>query len=212
MKGGFIARVVTHTKWHRVRRSLFAPRGQRGFTIIEVLIVLAVTGLLFASAAILIAGRRQQAEFNQAVGQIQSQIQQVINDVATGYYPNTNSFECSAGPSGPVLTAGGGTEQGANAGCIFLGKAMQFGVLDTSPEQFSTFTIAGLQKNAAGNEVTSLAEAQPRAVAKTTTDGSLPDITIDQPLQGGLTAVEMWYDNGAGQRPIGVVGFITTLA
>lgn len=210
--GGFIARVVKYTHWRRVRRSLFMPRGQHGFTIIEVLIVLAVTGLLFASAAILIAGRRQQTEFNQSVRNVQSQIQQVINDVATGFYPNTNSFECSAGPSGPVLTSGGGTQQGANTGCIFLGKAIQFGVVNTSPEQFSVFTIAGLQKGASGNEVTSLTEAQPRAVAKTTTSSALPDITVDQQLLGGLTAIDMWYDNGAGVRTVGVVGFITTLA
>ena len=211
MKGGFTARVFKYTYWQRFRRCFTVPRGSRAFTIIEVLIVLAVTGALFVSAAILIAGRRQQTEFNQAIRQVQSQIQQVINDIATGYYPNAAAFQCSAGPSGPVLVAGGGTQQGANTGCIFVGKALQFGVAATDPQQFSIFTIAGLQKNG-GNEVTSLADAMPKAVAKTTSNAALPDITTDQQLIGGLTAVDMWYENAGVKRKIGLIAFVNSLA
>lgn len=211
MMGGFIARFVERGR-RRISRIISMPRGSRAFTIIEVLIVLAVTGMLFVSAAVLIAGRRQQTEFNQAIRQVQSQIQQVINDVATGYFPNTNSFQCSAGPSGPVLTSGSGTEQGANAGCIFLGKAMQFGVASTSPQQFNTFTVAGLQKTSGGAEVSSLAQAQPKAISPNTTQATLPDITVTDHLLGGLTIVDMWYNNGAGKRPIGIMAFVNSLS
>lgn len=208
--GGSLALVVKDVK-RCFFASLPSPRGSRGFTIIEVLIVLAVTGLLFASAAILIAGRQQQTEFNQAIRQVQTQIQQVINDVATGFYPSTNSFQCTAGATGPVLVAGS-AEQGANEGCIFVGKAMQFGVAGTSPEQFAVVTIAGLQKTTSGSEVTTLAQAQPRAVAPSTTSGSTPDVSVVSQLHGGLTAVDMWYDNGAGKRVIGEVAFVNSLA
>ena len=201
--GGFIARVVKYIKWQKVRRSFLASRGSRAFTLIEVLIVLAVTGGLFVSAAILIAGRRQQTEFNQAVRQVQSQIQQVINDVATGFYPNTNTFQCSPGPSGPVFTSGSGTQQGANSGCIFVGKAMQFGVSGTTPEQFSIFTVAGLQKSASGGEVNSLAQAQPKAIQA---------ITTGHQLLGGLTTADMWYLSGGVKKPIGIVTFANSLA
>jgi len=211
MMGGFIARFVERGR-RRIGRMFSMPRGSRAFTIIEVLIVLAVTGLLFVSAAVLIAGRRQQTEFNQAIRQVQSQIQQVINDVATGYFPNTNSFQCAAGPSGPVLTSGSGTEQGANSGCIFVGKAMQFAVVSTSPQQFNTFTIAGLQKTSSGAEVSTLAQAQPKAISPNTTQPNIPDITVTDQLLGGLTVVDMWYDNGAGRRPIGVMAFVNSLA
>lgn len=209
--GGLHARVKVFATRRKVGRILFA-RNSNGFTIIEVLIVLAVTGMLFVSAALLIAGRRAQTEFNQAIRQVQSQIQQVINDVATGYFPNTNSFQCSAGGSGPVLTSGSGTQQGANSGCIFLGKAIQFGVTNTTPQQFAIFTIAGNQKTSGGNEVTSLAEAHPKAVAPSTSQANVPNITVGQPLLGGLTAIKMWYMNGAVPRPVGVVAFTNSLA
>ncbi len=201
--GGFLARVVKYTKWQTMRRSFLASRDSRGFTLIEVLIVLAVTGGLFISAAVLIAGRRQQTEFNQAIRQVQSQIQQVINDVATGYYPNTSLFQCSPGPSGPVFTSGSGTQQGANSGCTFIGKAMQFGVSGTTPEQFSIFTVAGLQKSSSGAEASTLAQAQPKAIQA---------ITTSHQLLGGLTAADMWYINGGVKRPIGIITFANSLA
>ena|SRR5476651_379650 len=47
---------------------------QYGFTIVEVLIVLAVTGILFASTLSLMSGRQNRAEFTQAINNIKSQI------------------------------------------------------------------------------------------------------------------------------------------
>lgn len=205
--GGFIARFVERGR-RRISRIFSMPRGSRAFTIIEVLIVLAVTGLLFVSAAVLIAGRRQQTEFNQAIRQIQTQIQQVINDVSTGFYPDSGNFQCTPGPSGPVLTAGS-TEQGTNSGCIFMGKAMQFDIFNTSPEQFSVYTVAGLQKTSSGAEVTNRVQAMPKVVAPST---SQPDTSIDTQMQGGLTTYRMWYNDGAGDRDIGVVVFMPSLA
>lgn len=211
MMGGLLARVVVRSKRRGRGRNFLMARGPRGFTVVEVLIVLAVTGMLFVSAAVLIAGRRAQTEFNQAIRQIQTQIQQVINEVATGYYPNANNFQCSAGAGGPILNPGSGTEQGANSGCIFLGKAIQMGLTGTDPEEFVVFPIAGLQKTAAGNEVTSLAEAAPVAIAPNSTE-SLPDNSITTQLQGGITSVRMTYTQAGVTRPIGVVAFVNKLA
>lgn len=198
------------------RLGLFECGAQRwrGFTVIEVLIVMAVTGILFIGAVLLIAGRQRQTEFDQATRQIQSQIQQVMNEVAIGFYPNTNTFQCSAGASGPILIAGSGTEQGENSGCIFVGKAMQFKVAASNPEQFATYTIAGLQKNSSGTEVTSLAEARPKLVTPSTTEPAIPDASLTTPLQGGLTTLVngMRYNNGAGWVNIGALAFVSSLA
>jgi type II secretory pathway pseudopilin PulG len=207
MTGGSLARAINGVK----RSKFFGREFGGGFTIIEVLIVLAVTGALFVSAAILIAGRQQQTEFNQGIRQVQAQIQQVINEVAIGHYPNQNNFQCTAGASGPVITAGSGTEQGANSGCIFLGKAMQFGITNTSPERFVVFSVAGLQRTPAGKEVTTLAEALPKAVAPNSSQ-NLPDASVTQQLQGGLTTYRMWYNSGGIDRNIGVVAFVSSLA
>lgn len=210
MTGGLKAKIFERGVG-QVRHLLVKPRGSSGFTIIEVLIVLAVTGFLFIGAALLIAGRQAQTEFNQAIRQVQTQIQQVINDVATGYYPNTNSLQCTAGPTGPNLSPGS-TDQGANAGCIFVGKALQFDVAETSPEQFAVLTVAGLQKTSSGSEVTSLSQARPTAVAPASSSDTTPNLTVTNQLNGGLTTVDMWYDNGAGERPIGIVAFVNSFA
>ena len=212
MTGGFIARFITRGKWQNIRRSLNQPRGQNGFTIIEVLIVLAVTGFLFIGAALLIAGRRQQAEFNQSIRQVQSQIQQIINDVATGYYPNTSNFVCSVSGPNPPLIQPGASEQGKNSDCIFMGRVMQFQVANTNPEQFKVYTLVGRRLSAANptTESVNRATALPVVIAPTTTDASVPDNSESRPLLGGLTTVSMVW--GASSNPIGAIGFMQSLA
>jgi prepilin-type N-terminal cleavage/methylation domain-containing protein len=179
----------------------------QGFTIVEVMIVLAVTGALFVSAAILISGRQSQTQFDQGIRQVQSQIQQTINEVSTGFYPNRDNFACSAA-AGSLNISSGTSSQGTNNGCIFLGKVMQFRLHDTDPEQFATFSVAGLQKNSSGNDVTSLSEASPLAIAPGPSHANIPDLTQKTALQYGISAVSM----KANGNSIGAVGFMSSLA
>jgi hypothetical protein len=175
------------------------------------MVVLAVTGALFLSAAILIAGKQNQTGFDQAIRQVQSQIQQNMNDVSTGFFPNNGDFTCTAGGAGPIFSAGA-AGQGTNSGCIFLGKAMQFQVSGTTPEAFAVYTIAGLQQGGAGNkESGNLTEAKPMLVAQSTTHGAAnyPDNSKTDILQNGLTTARMWYNNGAADVPIGAVAFVS---
>lgn len=171
--------------WLRARQALLDPR-PGGFTILEVLIVLAVTSVLFVSAAILIAGRQNRTAFEQAVRNIQSQIQAVIDEVVVGHYPNTGNLRCVAGSNGPIITAGT-SGQGTNGDCIFMGRVIQFGVADTDPEQFKTYTIAGLRIGANGDEVRVKSDAFPTLVAPSLTQPAVPDGTITGILEYGLT-------------------------
>lgn len=180
----------------------------QGFTILETLIVLAVTGALFAAVALTLSGRQNRTQFEQAIQDIKSQIEQTINDVGTGFFPNTNNFQCAAGGSGPVL-AGGGANQGENTGCIFLGKVMQFDMAGTDPEQFKVFTVAGLQRNAAGDEVTSYTEAMPKVIAPSASSPNTPDASQTGKLLYGLTTDTMQYGTGTA---IGAVAFVNSLA
>ncbi len=179
------------------RRSWYAA-----FTIVEVMIVLAVTGLLFASAAVLISGKENQAEFNQGVQQFQSQIEQIINDVATGYYPNLGNFSCTNTGGSLTITAGGSV-QGTNGDCLFLGKVLQFGsgVAGTTPEQFATFSVTGLRADASGNQLSTLSSTSPTVI---------PSSTTTTQLEGGLTTYDMWY-NGNPANKIAAVAFVSTL-
>lgn len=211
MKDG-VSSVGRPVRLWRGMRHFFTVSRDGGYTIIEVLIVLGVTGVLFVSAAIMISGRQNRTAFEQAVREIQSQIQQVADEVATGYFPDTD-FSCSAGPSGPVLATTSSAGQGTKSGCIFLGKVMQFDVGGTDPEAFRVYTLAGLQRTAGGQEVSAYGEAMPKVVAPTTSSPSLPDISTPGALQNGLTTAEMYYLNLAGtvKTNIGSVAFVKTL-
>ena len=83
------------------QRSLKTPLP--GFTVIEVMIVLAVTGLLFISSVALISGKQNQTAFDQSIRQIQSQIQQIINEVSIGFYPNLGDVQCNGSGGNVVL-------------------------------------------------------------------------------------------------------------
>src|SRR5438874_1617208 len=114
MEGGTrnVRRIVVPSM-RSIRSLLIARSRSAGFTIVEVMIVLAITGLLFLSAAALISGKQNQAAFDQAIQQLQSQIQQTMNEVSVGYYPNRNDFVCVAGGTGPLLSSGS-NQQGTN--------------------------------------------------------------------------------------------------
>ncbi len=185
------------------------PHASAGYTVTEVLVVLAVTGALFASAAVLISGRQNRTEFSQGIQQLQSQIQQVIGEVSSGYYPSSNAIQCTASGAGINLSSGA-SEQGTNSDCLFLGKAMQF-ALGANPEQFAVYSIAGLRQTSTGKEVSTLAETAPQAIAPTAAAPDVPDVTAKTSLQGGLTVQDMFYANNPANK-IGAVAFVSSLA
>lgn len=186
-------------------------RKQRGFTIIEVLIVLAVTAAMFILAVASINGKQSETEFQQSVNDIVSSLQQTIDQVAAGDYTNTGNFTCD-GTSGNVVITGtrGISHQGSNNGCIFLGKVLQFGVKKTSPQQsqqYITYTLAGLLNNGG-----SLTAAKPTVVAP---GGTIANYAVTSELHDGLTVSSMSYNgtnigaiafvNGLGQYPGGTL-------
>lgn len=177
-------------------------RKQRGFTIVEVIIVLAVTSAMFVMAAYAINGKQNQAEFQQAVNDIRSSLQQEIDQVAAGDYTDTGNFTCD-GTLGNEIIQPGVNKQGSNTGCIFLGKVLQFGVHGTDPQQYISYSIAGLQVNNG-----SLVAAKPVAIAPgVVTHTNYPDASVKNELHDGLHVVSMSY-NG---NNIGAVAFISSL-
>lgn len=136
---------------------LVDPASKRfGFTIVETLIVLAVTSVLLMSAIILVSGRANKTQFTTAVYSFQQQLQQVINETTKGYYPNQGNFSCNA--TTPVSFGAAGTGLGTNGGCIFLGKILEFSA--SSPDSYIATPIAGNQYTG-NSDTTSLAGAHP---------------------------------------------------
>ncbi len=139
-------------------------RGQGGYTIIEVMIVLVVSVALFISVAALLSGSQSRTETTQAVRNLESRIQNVISDIGAGYYPT--GVGCSAGGSGQPTIIGSAIG-GSNEGCIFLGKVVPF-----ETDRIQIASVLGRQFIGAigTRDVASLIEARPIAAPASTND------------------------------------------
>jgi prepilin-type N-terminal cleavage/methylation domain-containing protein len=200
-----------------------------GFTIVEVMIVLAVSGLLLASAALLIDGRQARTEFTTAINYEQQRIQQIINETASGYYPNGNDFTCNANPAGAVLFSKVASAQGTNGGCIFLGKAVQFGINTISPGSgtLGVIPIVGNQyQGGTSTPVLNVSQSVPRALypvnagelANVPTDAVVGDVmeyglhmaTGNSACTGVTTAAVCYVPFGGGSfLQTGIAAFVS---
>jgi type II secretory pathway pseudopilin PulG len=193
-------------------------REASGFTITETLIVLAVTGVLFLSAVILINGRQGKTQFQTAIITLQQQIQQVANETLNGYYPRDTSFTCVRGSSAPptLTTAASTDRQGQNAGCIFMGKVLQFGVQGTNPQTYAVMPMVGNRMDTTNAvEASTLygtTGAFPEAAVATVgaPNNTLTGADSSVVLQQGMTVGKMWYDGNAANKT-STVAFISTL-
>ena len=185
-------------------------RGQsQGFTIVETMIVLAVSGLLFASLALMISGQQSRARFRSSMNDISGKIQQQMNEVATGFYPDDGGFSCTnSGGNVNVTFSAGGNAQGTNDQCILLGRALLFGLPGTDPEQYKAHVLIGVRKQSGGREVTSMRDAGTRALAPGALyNPSWQDKSSTYALQYGTSVA--WMRRGDGTEVAGVA-FITS--
>jgi len=94
-----------------------------GFTIIEVMIVLASTGALLIIAMTVIGGQVASTNFQTGTRSFATQLQNIANQVTSGQYSVTN-IDCitiAAGQANVYLSSGA-TNQGSINGCVFAGK------------------------------------------------------------------------------------------
>lgn len=132
----------------------------RGYTIVEVMLFVAISGAMFVVAASYIDGRQGKAEFKQSMNNTVTEIRDVINDVANGSYTTNDGIICNAPSFGAISITSGARTQGQNKGCVFLGKVMQFGTEpdpDFDNNRVSIYTVAGRQY--AGGSTSTLATA-----------------------------------------------------
>ena len=195
------------------------PEVSSGFTIVETMIVLAVTGVLFLSAVMLINGRQNRTQFTTAINLLQQQLQQIVNETASGFYPRDTAFSCTRGSSTPphLNTQASGDHQGQNPDCIFLGKVIQFGVKNTDPELYGVFPILGNRLDTTGaieaSTLYGVTGSLPEAAAATSVLGpnnSLVGINTTAAMTQGLQAVSMWYGTDT-TKTTGTVALVSTL-
>jgi prepilin-type N-terminal cleavage/methylation domain-containing protein len=186
---------IMATRYQRPGHSGQRDRRQGGFTIIETMIVLAVSGLLFASLVTLTSGRRQQTEFQQSVNNVVTQLQQVISDVQNGYYGISDTPNCTApggGGTNPLSISAGTSTLGTNSQCVFLGKVLQF---KDDADTFRVHVVAG------DRTAVDFMDSHPTILYQGTSS--------DTALANGMHVTSAKY--GTSGTPIGAVAIVTSL-
>lgn len=195
-----------------------ASLAQAGFTIIETMIFLAVTGGMITIVLTTFNGRISNAQFSQAVNEFDTQLKGVLNDVSAGTFPTNPPFTCFVGADkNPriVSSASPDNKQGTNGPCIFLGKVLQVG-LTNAPSGFNVYTVAGSRTQnglATGMDVTMVAGpdgAQPQIIDLETRQYQV-DLTSYRKLSKGLKAARIVKTQDGTSTTIGAIGVFQTL-
>lgn len=181
-----------------------------GYTIIEVLMFLAVSGGMFFTAMTLVSGQQGKAQFQTAVRDFESRINDIANNVSTGYYVRNNDFRCTTNASGMPQIDNTAVGLGENGQCIYIGTVLKFGDPTAGDKEvYSILTMAGARTNS-GINVANLAQSNPQTVFL---GGGTP--VADQPLSQQripFATVECIRVNGGGCSTTtgAALGFFTT--
>lgn len=179
-----------------------------GYTIVETMIFLGVTGVLLISAMTLMAGRQATVQFSQAVTDVQSRMQEVVGQVANGYFPNNGQFSCIvAADSVPPTFNNTPSPQGTSNDCVYLGKALSFNN-NASNSGYDVFSLAARRLDDSRREVSSIDNAYPTPIAPLSVGDGRPDMTESFILDFGITVSRITTKTG---EKFGTILFLSTL-
>lgn len=181
----------------------------QGYTIIETLIFLAISGVMFTLIVQGISGQQERTQFSTAIREMESRLRDTMNDVSTGYYPiSSNNLRCIQAGNRPQLN-NAPSEQGTNQDCTYIGRVIKFEQYGSDRQVYYTMSVVGLRR-VAGQEVQNMTQAAPTVLAM----GGGPTYTDQMELLTIPNTVELkWmkYRNGALQD-VGAFGVFTTFS
>lgn len=172
---------------------MFGGNDNRGYTIVEVLLFLAISSFMFIAAAVFINGKQSSAEFRQGMNGMNAVLSKVINDVNNGVYPSNEDFTCTAGASGLSFSDGATDNQSVSTKCTYVGKMILF-TNDSSAYEINT--IAGRLMDSKELLITDLEDSTP-AVA--------PRLTERADAQWGLILKRAVLSDGTALKGVGFV-------
>jgi type II secretory pathway pseudopilin PulG len=126
----------------------------RGYTIVEVMIVLSVTGVMFISAVLIFQHQQGRTSLSQSLYDMASRIQSYASEVNAGVYPTDPQtyYSCKAqagfGGTQAWLTGAGSPSLGSSTDCLFLGRSLQLAYNSASPttsNKLVAYTALGLR-------------------------------------------------------------------
>ncbi|HZL07889.1 MAG TPA: prepilin-type N-terminal cleavage/methylation domain-containing protein [Candidatus Dormibacteraeota bacterium] len=177
-----------------------------GYTIIEVMIVLAVSGVIFLIAINFINGKQERTSFTEGLNDTASRIQNVIEQVTDGQYSDI-LLQCSwNGPGTPTMVSpvvSPSPTQGTNSNCVFLGKLISF----TYPavNQYQVVSMAAGRSDAANGLSPTLANVDPAIISS---------LTATQTIQQALNLTGMSVTDTTGAKHTNTyynIGFVQGL-
>lgn len=184
----------------------------QGYTIVEVMMFLMITGVLLATSFTLFSGRTDRERLRTGVNEFDANLNTIINQISTGNYTKFNNWSCTAPVNGnPVTwTSGVSTNQGANTGCVFLGEVIH----PFQTGDYNTYTIVGRRnvRDTASQEVQSLSQAMPTLAIDNSSGAAEPDIYSGYKLPNGLVVKALIHTSKTGiTKNIDAFAFISTL-
>lgn len=184
-----------------------------GYTIVEVMVVLAISGVMFVIAASFIAGKQAQTAFTEGTNELASRLQATISEVNDGQYSDI-ILHCTLGATQLNFDTSIQQQTGTNAPCVFVGKFLHFSEGGDSTK-YETFDLAGARcvASVTGQCVTTL-DGPPAVTAVELGD----DLTTHDVIPQGLyisdpvnnTPVQVTDTNGVTHNVYGF-GFAQSL-
>lgn len=149
-------------------------RSPAGYTLIEAVIVVAVSSVIFIGVTTIFAGSREDVDFNQAKADIDTKFKGYANQVSTGTFAGSTTHRCSISSGAdkrPVLTAAAGVTPGTSDKCVYVGKAI---ATHTGADKLYIYDVLGLR-----NKTDSSEPARSYADAKLEPAGQINSATGD---------------------------------
>jgi type II secretory pathway pseudopilin PulG len=173
-----------------------------GYTVIEVLLVLAISSTLLFAAILAFSGRQSSTEFTQAVQDLASKIQSYASDITTGVVPNTGTDGCRESGGKPKFNAN--TDN--NGGCTYLGRALLVSNDSSFDDSISAYAVFGLT-----GDVDNITDTFNPDNISTATHGN-DDLFLDKYDLGNLTILSSHVEGGDPSKDYGLIGLYSDLA
>lgn len=191
----------------------------QGFTIVETLIVLGVTGVMFLSTSLLVQGQIEKNRYQDSMRQLQQLVQNTINDTANGNMTATNGVSdallvgkrfwfCADGFI--IITTPANIECGPDGGSIMTVETVEKNGANLSYGSSSTTNLPGGLKfkyyktlNSLGGALTGEGSQEFGAQASFTDEDG--NVGADNAYRVGLfnrpAAYELGKNNALNQNP-----------
>jgi prepilin-type N-terminal cleavage/methylation domain-containing protein len=176
-----------------------------GYTLIEVMIVLAISVVLVGVSLTFLSGREGHTRFSQNMRDIQSKLQSWLDNVPNGF-TNVSAGSANCYLFGSSVKIDGGN-QNPDAQCIFLGKAIQF--RDDPATSVYAYSVFGQRLNGT-DLVSTIKDVGPVPAVGTNGTGNL-DLTETYALGPGTTVRRIVKSSGIGSDNGHMAGFYLSL-